>query len=293
VTTQVVTPRPPSRDWVRRYLALLGVEHPAPALDALARLTRAHLLRVPFENVSAILRRRAHGSAPVAPLDEEDVLAGWEARRAGGVCFEHAHLFGRLLDGLGYEVQPVAGDIAFPGSHQALAVRLAGARWLVDVGNGAPFFDPIPLDRPLELRRPGLGWRFGPDPSDPDAWIQERGVDAGWSRFCRYRLLPAPDAEREAAYQRHHLAGETWVTASLVLIRCTEDEVLTFRDGELTRFAADGRRVERLEDPAGWARLPDAFGLPALPLAEAARAWASITGRPPPPGVRAAGGAPT
>lgn len=264
----------PPDGWAARYLALLGVERAAPTLDGLARLVRAQVLRVPFENTASILRRQAAGVGPVAPLDADALLAAWEAGSAGGVCFEHTEALGRLLRALGYEVTPVAGEISFPGSHQALLVTLGGARYLVDAGNGAPFLEPIPLDRPLELRRAGLAYRFRADPEIPGAWLQERGLEAGWTRFCRYWLRPQAPADRAEAYQRHHRAGETWVTAAVVLVRSGEEEVLAFRDGELTRHTAGGKSTERLADLSDWERLPARFGVPALPLLAAARARA-------------------
>jgi arylamine N-acetyltransferase len=194
-------------------------------------------------------------------------------------------MFGRLLGALGYPVLPIAGEISFPGSHQALLVGVGGARWLVDVGNGAPFFEPIPLDRPFEVRRAGLGYRFRADPADTGVWVQERALEGGWKPYCRYLLRPQSLADRDIAYQRHHRAGETWVTNQIVLIRSGEDEVLVFRNGDQTRYTPDGKIAERAEDPAAWARLPVVLGLPALPLSAAARAWALINGRATPPGA--------
>src|SRR3712207_2804062 len=135
-----------SYEWLGRYVDLLGVDHPVPGLDALGRRTRAHLGAVPFENVTSIRRRRAARGRPVPPLDSEALLAGWEQKRSGGLCFEVAEMFSRLLVSLGYRAQVVLGFITFLGSHQAVLVELDGRRYLVDVGNGAPFFEPIPLD---------------------------------------------------------------------------------------------------------------------------------------------------
>ncbi len=272
-------------DWLKRYLALLGLERAAPSLDGLGRLVRAQVATVAFENSRSLLRRAAAGAGPVAPIDPEALLAAWEARGAGGVCFEHTELFGRLLRGLGYSVVSLAGEISFPGSHQALLVEVGGARWLVDVGNGAPFFEPVPLDRPFEVRRAGLGYRFGPDPAGDGAWLQERALEGGWKPFCRYLLRPQPLEDREVAYQRHHRVGETWVTGQVVLVRVGEDEVRVFRDGALTRYRPGGKVAERIEGGAAWARLPALLQLPALPLAQVVRAWAAINGRALPPGL--------
>lgn len=270
---------------MERYLSLIGVGWEAPGLDGLRRLVRAHVQTVPFENSGSLLRRREAGSGPVRAIDSEALLAVWEARRAGGVCFEHTEMFGRLLAELGYDVSPVAGEISFPGSHQALVVAFGGARWLVDVGNGAPFFEPIPLDRPFEIQRLGLGYRFDVDPGDPGVWIQARAVEGGWKPHCRYLLRPQSPEDRETAYQRHHRPRDTWVTSSIVLIRSREEEVLVFRNMDQHRYTTQGKRSSRVEDPEGWARLAGSFGLPAYPVGEVARAWAAINGEPLPKGL--------
>jgi arylamine N-acetyltransferase len=278
----------PSPSWVSRYLALLGVEHAAPGLESLRRLVRAQVLTVPFENSGSLLRRQAAGTGPVPPLDAEALLTAWEERRAGGVCFEHTEAFGRLLAELGYAVTPIAGEISFPGSHQALVVEAGGARWLLDVGEGSPFFEPIPLDRTFEVRRAGLGFRFGAAPGDAGGWLLERALEGGWTPFCRFLPRPQSPAEREAAYQRHHRARETWVTNAMVLVRCHEDEVVSFREFKLTRFGPGGKVAEPVDVPAAWARLPALAALPALPIAAVARAWAAINGRDLPAGAQAA-----
>lgn len=272
-----------SPGWVRRYLGLLGVSRRAPCADALAELTRAHVLRVPFENVTSLLRRRAHAGAPVPPVDADELLASWEAGRGGGVCYEIAELFGRLLAALGYRVHPVLGLITFPGSHQGLLVKLGDERVLVDVGNGAPFFEPIPLRGPVEVRRAGLAYRFRPDAARGE-WVQDRWIDGTWSPFCRYALGP-PDLEAQAtAYQRHHTPCQTWVTGSLTLIRCEEERVVVLRDETLSSFGSAGKRSERIATAAEYARaVAETFALPALPIADGIAAWRENVARAGPP----------
>jgi arylamine N-acetyltransferase len=266
-----------SREWVRRYLALLGVPRRAPGPDALAELTRAHVHTVRFENVTAVLRRASALGRPAPPVDPERLLASWEQGRGGGVCFEIADAFGRLLDALGYRVHPTLGTITFPGSHQALVVRLEGSPHLVDVANGAPFLAPIPVGSTVEIRHAGLGYRFRPHEASRDV-VQERRIDGAWAPFCRYDPEPPDPAVREAAYQRHHTRGASWVVGEIRLIRCGPEEVVVLRDGELSRHTPSGKRVERVP-PADYPRLAaEVFGLPALPVREALE---ELLGAPP------------
>jgi N-hydroxyarylamine O-acetyltransferase len=262
---------PASRGWVTRYLALLGVVLEPPSHEALARLTRAHVGTVLFENVSSILRRQAHPTGPVPPVDPEVLLATWEQGRGGGVCFELVEMFSRLLVELGYRAHPVLGHMAFPGAHQAVLVQLDGRRYLADVGNGAPFFEPIPLEGEVEVRRAGLAYRFHRDEASQQ-WIQDRLINGTWEPFCRYELGPPDPHERAAAYQRHHTPGESWVVDDLTLIRLREDEVWSLRRGQLTHFSSDGKWSEPASGGTCVRPAAEVFGMPNLPVAEALRA---------------------
>lgn len=263
----------PSADWLDRYLRMLGVERETPSLDALARLSRAHLAAVPFANSAALERRTRQLGRPVPPPDPEALLASWEAGRGGGVCFDVSWMVNRLLGGLGYTVRQVMGTISFDGSHQCVQVLLDGGRYLVDVGNGAPFPDPIPLDRAIEVRVGGLAYRFRPG-EQPETWWQDRGSDGGWQPFCCYHLGP-PDLDvRESAYQRHHTPGESWVVDSLTLIRCLPDTVLVLRDDEFTRFSATGKTRETVSDHAALVR--EVFGLPHFAIEDALGRWRGL-----------------
>jgi len=259
-------------DRVQAYLNLLrpGFKgQPPVTLEGLGQLTRAQVRTVPFESITSILRRAAHPFGPVPGLDTDALLQAWVDRRGGGVCFEVVATFLRVLRSFGFQARPINAQISWPGSHQALIVDLEGSRYLVDVGNGAPFLDPIPLDGQSEVRYAGLAYRFGPDP-DSDDWIQDRWIDDAWVPFCRYDLREADVSIREAAYQHHHTVGQSWVVDNLVLTRCDAEEVWSLRDDELRHFTPDGKSVTRIADSDEYARLAaDVFHVPALPIQRA------------------------
>jgi len=71
--------------WAREYLSVLELDPEPPSLSALARLTERHLRRVPFENVTTLLRfRDADHELPLP--DPQRLVANWAARRGGGLC---------------------------------------------------------------------------------------------------------------------------------------------------------------------------------------------------------------
>jgi arylamine N-acetyltransferase len=266
-----------SEAWTRQYLDFLGFDTaadaplPPPDIETLRRLTRAHLLRVPFESVTSVLRRQAATAEKVPPLDADAILSAWAARRAGALCFEVTEMLSRLFVALGYAAHPLLGQISFPGSHQAVSVVADDRRYLVDLGNGAPLFEPIPLDETVEVRSAGLAYRFHP----ADGFcIQDRWIDDAWQPFCRYGLGVPSNAERYEAYQQHHVRGCSFVVDSVVLVRCAEDAVWSLRDGVLNHFTHDGKRTIQVGDgETEYQRLAhEVFGLSQLPIGEALRA---------------------
>jgi arylamine N-acetyltransferase len=167
--------------------------------------------------------------------------------------------------------------MAFPGAHQAVLVELDSQRYLVDVGNGAPFFEPIPLKGEVEVRRAGLAYRFRADDRADKQWVQDRLIGGTWEPFCSYELLPPDPRQRAAAYQRHHTPGESWVVDDLTLIRLREDEVWSLRRGQLTQFTADGKRSEPASRTDCARLAAEVFEMPNLPVDEALRALAQET----------------
>jgi N-hydroxyarylamine O-acetyltransferase len=121
----------------------------SPVLDAAAlrRLHRAHLMSVPFENLSI------HMGEPVS-LTDDDLAGKIVRKRRGGFCYELNGALALLLEALGAVVVRLAarvygeGRLGPPFDHLALAVRLPDGTgpWLVDVGFGDHSVYPLALD---------------------------------------------------------------------------------------------------------------------------------------------------
>jgi N-hydroxyarylamine O-acetyltransferase len=130
------------------YLSRIGVSKPQ-VLDAaaLADLHRAHLVTVPFENLSIHLGEEIS-------LAECDLLSKLVTRRRGGFCYELNGAFALLLEALGGHVTRVAARvyggerIGPPFGHLALVVRIKDGTgpWLADVGFGSHSTYPLLLD---------------------------------------------------------------------------------------------------------------------------------------------------
>lgn len=132
------------------YLSILGVEPETPSLDHLRRLVRAQLTRVPFENISKLYLKKTRGASYIPSLAEH--LDGIERFLFGGTCYANNPHFAALLRHCGYDVTLCGADMTRPDVHVASFVRLDGREYLVDVGYGAPFYEPMPRDLEHEHR---------------------------------------------------------------------------------------------------------------------------------------------
>ena len=128
----------------RRYLTLLRVEPTRPSYTALEELVAAHVMTIPFENISKLhyLRR---GDLRYMPSLEQ-YLTGIERFNFGGTCYSNNYYFHQLLKYLGFQVMLCGADIGTPDSHLVNIVSVDDREFLVDTGYAAPFMAPLPRD---------------------------------------------------------------------------------------------------------------------------------------------------
>ncbi len=262
------------RDLADRYLRLLGVDRGTPTLARLAALTAAHLHRVPFENVSKILHFRRHGRAAIPTLPQ--YLDGIERHHFGGTCYANASHFHGLLRELGYDVRLCGGDMSAPDVHAVNVVTLDGRDHLVDVGYGAPFWTPLPLDAAADVET-----AFG-----EDRYVLRPRDARGHSRLDFYRrgdlvhgytVKPAPrtpdffgpailDSFRPDATFFNTTLVARFSPRESVMIRPGHVDLM--RDGAFTRTPVTSRAMlyERIERHVGIDRALCAEALDTIPL---------------------------
>lgn len=131
-----------------RYFERIGWTGATPPTLATVRgLLRAHMTSIPFENLDVLLGR------PIS-LELDALQAKLIEARRGGYCYEHATLFGAVLDRLGFAVQRHSARVtmvtpreAAPRTHMLLSVELTEGGFVLDPGFGglAPQV-PVPVD---------------------------------------------------------------------------------------------------------------------------------------------------
>lgn len=129
---------------LERYLSLLGVQRRRPSLAALCELVQAHLLRIPFENVSKLYFKKHQGLQGLPSL--ELFLDSIACFHFGGTCYTNNYYIYQLLASLGYQINLCGADMSNPDVHLVSMVTLANREYLIDVGYAAPFLTPLPRD---------------------------------------------------------------------------------------------------------------------------------------------------
>jgi len=232
-----------------------------PAADTLRDLQLAHLLTVPFENLSI------HSGEPIV-LEENALFGKIVERRRGGFCYEANGLFAGLLRALGFEVAMLGAGVANSQGefgpnfdHMTLMVTLSD-RWLVDVGFGDSFLEPLLLDSRAEQVQ---GTRRFKIVDDHDHLILlRRNLDADWEPQYRFTLQTYSFADYEEMCQFHQTSPDSHFTKGRICSRATADGRVSLSEMRLiTTSGPKQRRDERtLKDRDEYDRvLRDQFGI--------------------------------
>jgi arylamine N-acetyltransferase len=128
-----------------KYLHLLEVDKSEPSLDLLNQIVKAHLIKVPFENISKLLYKK-QGINHIPDLGL--FLEGIEKYNFGGTCYSNNYYLFSLLKYLGYNIRLCGADMKNPDVHLIIIVKIDNREYIVDGGYAAPFL--YPLSRDLE-----------------------------------------------------------------------------------------------------------------------------------------------
>ena len=126
----------------QRYLKILSVPEREPDLNYLKELVSAHLIRIPFENISKIYYKKFKQLEDIPPLSL--FLEGIEKYNLGGTCYSNNYYFYLLLSYLGFSIKLCGADMLNPDVHIVSIVFINGNEYIVDGGYAAPFLIPIP-----------------------------------------------------------------------------------------------------------------------------------------------------
>ena len=195
-----------------------------PTAETLRALQVAHLLTVPFENLSI------HAKEPII-LDDDALFTKIVANRRGGFCYEANGLFAALLRALGFEVEMLSAEVANAEGefgpdfdHMTLMVTPPGSmniaqRWLVDVGFGDSFLEPLLLDEPGEQRQGSRAYQIVSNGTH--LVLMQRDEGDQWKALYRFTLQPHEYADYAEMCRYHQTSPESHFTRSRICSRAT------------------------------------------------------------------------
>jgi N-hydroxyarylamine O-acetyltransferase len=236
------------------YLRRLGLDAAAPSVEALQRLHRRHVERVPYETMWL----HAGEAWGIDPVDSAFRVA---RQGRGGYCYHLNGAFSELLRSLGYSVARHVGGVHGPGgpdaeavgNHLVLTVRGLPVDanptgiWYVDVGLGDALHEALPLvggdyeQAPfrlaLEETEAGVGdWHLVHDPAGGFAGMSWMAGEAEMTAFAAKHEWLSTSADSpflQVAMAEHRDATGVDVVRGLVLARvgagATSSEPLTER----------------------------------------------------------------
>ena len=214
----------------------------APTPDTLRRLQYSHLQRVPFENLSI------HWHEPIV-LTDEALFQKIVVRRRGGFCYELNGLFAALLTSLGFKVTKLSAQVANSEGvfgpdfdHMTLLVECE-QRWLVDVGFGDSFLEPLLFDECQDQIQGKRAYRSTEADGRLTMWQQLPGED--WKPQYRFteRGYEYPDYEEMCRF--HQTSPNSHFTRNTICSKATSDGRVTL-SGMRYIITTPGGREERL-----------------------------------------------
>jgi N-hydroxyarylamine O-acetyltransferase len=229
---------------VEAYLRRIEYDGPRqPSATTLRELHRQHLFTAPFENLDIPLGteiRLEPGS-----LYEKIVVRG-----RGGFCYELNGLFGELLTALGFRVHMLSarvrredGGFGPEFDHMLLKVELEEP-WLVDVGFGDSFVDPIVFKSGGADQVDGHRYVVLPV---GDEWELLREDANGTVPLYAFRDVPHELGEYEAMCTFHQSSPESHFTRNWICSRATPDGRVTVANMRLIVSSGSKREETQLE----------------------------------------------
>jgi N-hydroxyarylamine O-acetyltransferase len=246
-----------------------------PNLETLRAVHRAHLLRIPYENLDIHLGR-------TLTLNVRDAYERIVLEHRGGWCFEMNGLLAWALQEIGFEVRLLSGSVERTnlngpayGDHLVLLVPLEGQRFVADVGFGDGFLEPLPLVE-AESNQRGFAYRLERVASGPrEHWVAHNHPRGGAKRFD-FDLEPHDIQDFASRCHWLQTAPESGFVKTTVCQKSTLDGFITLRGATLITLTPHGESKRVLETQREFeTALRDEFGLE-IPGVDAlwAKVWA-------------------
>lgn len=162
-----------------------------PTLETLRKLHRTHVSSVPFENLDIHYKQRI-------TLDLEKFYDKIVVRRRGGFCYELNGLFYTLLRQMGFQAYFISCSVYNQPlqtfgpyfAHVAIVVDFGDDQWLVDVGFGSSFPEPLKIALDTYQKQDGVVYVLR-SMNEKEICL-DRSFDDGNTFSPMYKLMLSP-----------------------------------------------------------------------------------------------------
>lgn len=269
------------------YLKRLGLPtdmtSQPPTMAGLATLVRAHVARIPYENIDI------HKDAPLSALEPvEAAVERLTHDRRGGYCFHLAPPFCALLNSMGFNAHIYRGQVinhpgldepANPNHAVVMVSHLADAPTdlvLADVGIGDGPRNPVPM-RPGAFHEPPFV--YGIEPLAEERWRFVHDTRGGFVHFDVDASSPAAVSEFALPHQQLSTLPESHFVRNFTVQRVDDgiiEKIVNRSFRTLCRAGSTATLIESEEHLDGL--LKRTFGLD-LDAADRGAVWRSILAR--------------
>lgn len=242
------------------YLQRINYRDPLkPSAETLRQIHLAHLLAVPFENLSI------HRDEPIV-LSDETLFEKIVHRRRGGFCYELNGLFASLLIELGFKVTKLSagvaddkGEFGPPFDHMTLLVTLED-RWLADVGFGDSFREPLLLDeRAPQVQSNAVAFRI--EEAENFLVMSRRAENGDWQPQYRFNLDPHEYDDYGEMCHFHQTSPQSHFTQKRICSRATVEGRVSLSEMQLIITRGGARETTPISEDQYAKVLSETFGI--------------------------------
>lgn len=173
------------------YLHRIGFfQEPSVSAETLVNLHKAHVLNVPFENLDVI------NKIPIV-LHQGCFYQKIVENKRGGICYELNGAFKPLLDWIGFNSFFISCNVyvaAFDKygadfGHIAMITTIGEEQYLVDVGFGDAFTEPLKLVYDTPQFQYGIYYRFS-KLSEGEVLLEKSADDVQYQKVFKFATVP-------------------------------------------------------------------------------------------------------
>jgi len=233
-------------DTLSAFLDFFHIDGFQPAKQLFCASVRA-FSRIPYENITKIIRRAEAGGDDTARRDPDEVIDDHIRWGTGGTCFSLTSALCRLARDMGFEAEYLLADRSYgQNTHSALSVRIDGNPYLIDPG--FLITDPVPLTLtdPMEIVSGGERITLIPGETGISLFTQRSGksvhrltykiapADTGefykaWNASFNWEMMRYPLLARAGASGRAYLRGSMFQVSnndSVKRVKIPENELV-------------------------------------------------------------------